>query len=297
LQLDGVDVDVLRNMIVGTPSREGELGVAEDSQTGDFNGMSFVSNGNEIAVAGGKADVSGISGEISLQGYQYGSAIPDSVVHQFVAENFSSPWPDEAGSGDMTVNGLTASTFSNGEDSVAGDGSSDHGLASGPNSLPENEAFGVAFTIEGTDKTDLTEFWGVNDGGNRFTLFQDDASGSLGQPVLSLNDGSDGLKIEAKVDILDGDVHLVVINKAGDSAADVDFYIDDMSSPVSQNNRIDQAFDHTNYSVSEDMGFFAENAGGSVDGHIEYDTGIFEFRDETYSEDDRNELKDSRPEV
>jgi len=80
LQLDGVDVDVLRNMIVGTPSREGELGVAEDSQTGDFNGMSFISNGTEIAVTGGKADVSGISGEISLQGYQYGRAIPDSVT-------------------------------------------------------------------------------------------------------------------------------------------------------------------------------------------------------------------------
>jgi len=77
LELDGVDVDVLRNMIVGTPSREGELGVEDGSQTGDFSGMSFVSNGSEVPVAGGKADVSGISGEISLQGYQYGSAIPD----------------------------------------------------------------------------------------------------------------------------------------------------------------------------------------------------------------------------
>ncbi len=83
LQLDGVDVDVVRNMIVGTPSREGELGVAEDSQTGDFSGMSFISNGTEIAVTGGKADVSGISGEISLQGYQYGAAIPDTNLDQF----------------------------------------------------------------------------------------------------------------------------------------------------------------------------------------------------------------------
>jgi len=100
LELDGVDVDVLRNMIVGTPSREGELGVAEDSQTGDFDGMSFTSNGTEIAVAGGKADVSGISGEISLQGYQYGSAIPDSglLLEGFEDGSLSGSYGGDTGS-------------------------------------------------------------------------------------------------------------------------------------------------------------------------------------------------------
>jgi len=97
LELDGVDVDVLRNMIVGTPSREGELGVAEDSQTGDFEGMSFISSGNEIAVTGGKADVSGISGEISLQGYQYGHAIPDTLIDNYESADADPPGVYESG--------------------------------------------------------------------------------------------------------------------------------------------------------------------------------------------------------
>jgi len=136
LELDGVDVDVLRNMIVGTPSREGELGVEDGSQTGDFNGMSFISNGNEIAVTGGKADVSGISGEISLQGYQYGAAIPDSVVLQLDAQALSgysdgdtvSTWPDESGEGNDATNGTSvyrASGF-NGYPSVEFDGTDDN---------------------------------------------------------------------------------------------------------------------------------------------------------------------------
>jgi len=46
--------------------------------------MSFISNGNEVSVTGGKADVSGISGEISLQGYQYGAGIPDSALTEYM---------------------------------------------------------------------------------------------------------------------------------------------------------------------------------------------------------------------
>jgi len=135
LQLDGVDVDVLRNMIVGTPSREGELGVAEDSQTGDFSGMSFISNGNEVSVTGGKADVSGISGEISLQGYQYGRAVPDSVADNAYGwydaskitandQDSISTWPDKSDLGnDLSGSAIYHSEQINGEPAVYFDGS------------------------------------------------------------------------------------------------------------------------------------------------------------------------------
>jgi len=129
LQLDGVDVDVLRNMIVGTPSREGELGVAEDSQTGDFNGMSFISNGNEIAVTGGKADVSGISGEISLQGYQYGRAIPDSGVTRLTfddADTDSGTALDVWGNNDGTISGATTGVSGKYNEAYSFDGTDDY---------------------------------------------------------------------------------------------------------------------------------------------------------------------------
>jgi len=115
LQLDGVDVDVLRNMIVGTPSREGELGVEDGSQTGDFSGMSFISNGNEISVAGGKADVSGISGEISLDGYQYGAAIPDNELfeHNDLTGNYG---------GDTGAFDIQTGTVYEGDYALSGDG-------------------------------------------------------------------------------------------------------------------------------------------------------------------------------
>jgi len=233
--------------------------------------------------------------EITVDGDTvFTAGLPESVQYQYVAENFASPWPDETGTSDMNVNGLSASTFSNGEPSVFGDGSSDHGLASGPNNLPENEKFGIAFTVEGTDTTLNSRWWGSFDGDHRLILVQ---SESPGHPVFYVREPGGILDVEANQDIMDGNPHIVIINKNGNDASDIDFYIDDMTSSVSTTIHSNGAFDHTNYSNGDPFAFYARGFGTGTDKHLSYDAGIFEFRDQVYSQSDRTALKNSRPEV
>jgi len=166
---------------------------------------------------------------------------PASVIHQYRAENFASPWPDDVGSADMSITNLSSSTFGNGEDSVASDG------------------------VE------------------LYLLLSDD------------NDNT--LAVETDNSYTDGNVHLVVINKTGNSAGDINIYVDDMSSTVSTTVRTNQAFDHTNYSPSTDFGFHARRGGGTTDQYKALDSGIFEFNTDTYSQSERDDLKKRRPEV
>ncbi|MFD1570151.1 hypothetical protein [Halorubrum laminariae] len=236
----------------------------------------------------------GLVGRLSTQNNE----TSNSVVYRWTADDFAIPWTDGVSSVGMSANGLSSSTFSNGVKSVAGNGSDDYGLANGPETIPENETFGVAFTVETADKTDLSTWFASTDGSGCFALYQDDAVGRLGEPNVLVRDGNGNeLKVACKTGIVDGDVHLVVINKRGNSASEIDFYVDDMTNETSQNNRRDQGFDHTKYSVTAGMSFYAENSFGSIRRHMNYHAGFFEFRDEPYGESERKALRAVRPEV
>jgi len=95
--------------------------------------MSFISNGNEVSVTGGKADVSGISGEISLQGYQYGAGIPDSgLEHDWdsTAQAFGdgesvTTLVDQQGTFDLSGSGTGQTGALNGNDAILLDGADD----------------------------------------------------------------------------------------------------------------------------------------------------------------------------
>jgi hypothetical protein len=223
------------------------------------------------------------------------NAIPDySVDYRYVAESFASPWPDETDTADMSVSGLTESTFNNGEASVYGDGT-DYGSATGPQTLPENEDFGVAIT---TQFSSYEYFFGGRDGNDDFFL----RSGSSRSPdgSFELHLATSGNHSEAWTDnqFDDGSVHALIINKIGDDPSNWDFYVDDVSNSSPTSTGVDGGYEHQNYSNTEAMGFwdlFIDGSGGDprLDGHI----GVFEFKPSPYSQSEREAFVNWRPEV
>ena len=224
-------------------------------------------------------------------------AIPDSVEYQYVAENFASPWPDEVGDADMSVNGLGSSTFSNGENSVNGDGSSDDGTADGPQTLSENQSFGIGITAEYSSVSSGDAIIAVSHGFDPvLTVRIDSSDGEIRFRVS--DDNGNRLRIITDNGFADGNPHLIVLNKTGDSASDMDIYVDNMETAESVTVDDDDNFDHTNVTMTADMGFWNRNDGGTLQSdNIAMDAGIFEFKTTAYSEDERKNLKSRRPEV
>ena len=228
------------------------------------------------------------------------SLIPDSVVHQYPYSTFStSTWSDNVGGAGMTVNGMVSDTFGNGESSVFGDGTDDYGLADGPQNLPQNETFGVALTLEDPSGSDTSYWMGSSDGNASIWLYDSNfTDGTTGEMQFAVQDNNgNSIIVETDSSIADGNIHLIVWNKNSNSAAGVDIYVDDMSTTVPTTAREEQAFDHTNYTNAEPMGFFAERRDGSINNYKSYDAGIFEFNTEPYTQTERDELKARRPEV
>jgi hypothetical protein len=214
---------------------------------------------------------------------------PDSVDHQYKAPEFASPWPDAVGNVDMSISGLTSSTFSNGEDSVAGDGAS-HGEAD-ITDLGSQTQFGIAFTAEYSNISSTGFFLGQNDGGVNFTV--ETASGEVG---LRINDGSNNIDAVSTDQYDDGSVHAIVINKTGNSASDIQIYVDDMANNVATVS-ISGTINPASYSNARPFYFFARNDDGSESGAIDADMGTIETNSSPYSLSERESFVSRRPEV
>jgi hypothetical protein len=232
-------------------------------------------------------------------------AVPDSVVHQYLGQNFTtSTWADTAPSGpqaDMSINGVSASTL-NGDRAASSDGVDDVGLADGPQDLPENETFGVAMVINSPDPRDLTNVLGSNDGANGFPSFQfsdsnanDNSTGELRVVVKDSNNNT--LNVETAGKIYDGQTRLIAINKTANTASGISIYVGDMTTQAAVNVNTAQSFDHTNYSNSTQMAFFAINLSGSQAGFKALDLPFIEFNEQPYSQQDRLDLKQRAPGV
>jgi len=222
---------------------------------------------------------------------------PSTVVHQYVAENFASPWLDEVGSADMAVNGMTASTFSNGQESVSGDGTDDYGQSNGPEDLPQNKSFGIAFTFVSSDTSDPSTWFSSRDINARLSIVDIDFfSGSNGQiATIVADDNGNQFIEETDSAYVDGNIHAVIINKVDNSR--INFYVDTMTNAVNSTTQQSQGFDHSNYTNSFDMTFFAENDSGTIQNYKDMEFGAIEFNTETYTEQERKDFVARRPEV
>jgi hypothetical protein len=226
---------------------------------------------------------------------------PESVVHQYRGENFrTDEWIDTAPSGpqaDMSITGVSASTL-NGDRAASSDGVDDFGTADGPQTLPENETFGIAMVVQSSDNSSPTpKIIGTEDG-SVFSLANDDFfDNSTGELLFNLVDdtGSD-IRVETATSatkVFDADVHLVCINKTGNdpSNGDISFYVDDMSSETNQTVHRDNNFSHTSFSSTSKMGFFADNRSSNVESFIDLNNSFIEFKESPYSALERQALK------
>jgi hypothetical protein len=230
---------------------------------------------------------------------------PDSVVHQYRGENFTtSTWPDTAPSGpqvDMSINGVSASTL-NGNRAGLSDGVDDFGLTNnstdGPQNLAENKTLGVALTFKSSEIPGGRKF-GAEDRSDVFEILTTDFfTGTQGSINFRVRDGARGLAEGTTTNFNDGVPHLVCINKTANTGSGaVDIYVDDMSTPTSSTTGRDQGFDHSDYNVNQESAFYAGTKDGSI-GTFEASTiSFFEFNAEPYSQQDRLELKQRAPGV
>lgn len=237
IDLDGVDIDTLRNMILGTPSREGEVGVAEDSAVGDFDGMAFFQSGSAVTVVGGRANVDGISGEVDLTGYQYGSALPDSALYQYpIRERTggSTTIEEQLEDEDATANGTTNVSGSWWEGwAEDGDGSSDYIAfpAAIGNWIQNADAEWLAFTVD-IGAGDINRLMGWDDATqspSELWLVEDASiSGSTtdGMVYRLIDSGDNSIVVETDNAVFDGSKHRFVIQRTGAAASDVEIWRD-----------------------------------------------------------------------
>jgi hypothetical protein len=195
----------------------------------------------------------------------------------------------------MSITGVSASTL-NGARAASSDGVDDFGVAStpGPESLPENERFGVGFVFQSSDVRDFTSFTGTKDSNSRFGIIDSDADdNSVGEIRFILEDNGGFFLIkETDSKFVDGNTHLVVVNKLSDT--DVEIYVDDMSVPRPGTTN-SSGFDHTNYSTNIKQGIFARNDRGTIKANQSLDLPFIEFKESPYSQQDRLDLKQRAP--
>jgi len=237
-----------------------------------------------------------------MTAYSLKGIYPQSVIHSYKESKFGTPWEDEIGSKDMSiVGGVSQSTFSNGETSVTADGIDDYGLIPGISDIPRRvKEFGIAFTIQYDDSNVGTfdEYvFGVDDGGiNIFGVpLGTDTGGVIS---LSLRSDGDLLSIDTQNKYGDNNPHAVVINKTGNTASDIDIYVDDMSTPVPDVDADDQGFNPSNYDdPGLDTTVFCRNKGGNKTAFSDIDIGVLEFNSGAYTQDERDSFVKRRPEV
>ena len=234
---------------------------------------------------------SGLRG--SLRNVSVGiDAIPDSLKHQYTAEEFGDPWTDNIGEEDMAVSGLSKSN-----DLVEGDGMNDFGEAD-LESWFKQDTWGMAVTIEAND---LDHWLGgaENDFDDVYRWRSND-----GRPEVFFRTQVEGTQIDSVVradTVIEGtgDVHLLVINRTGNSASDLEWYVDDMED---ENEEAVVETDDGDFSGDDfgDLGmfaFYARDQQGTAENFSEMGAGIWEFNNEPYSEEERQDLLDRRNEL
>jgi hypothetical protein len=225
--------------------------------------------------------------------------IPDSVEHQYKGENFTtSTWSDSVGSADMNIIG--ASKGSIGSTPAADfDGVDDHGeIPLGTvDTLPEDPAFAVAFVFQDTDASTNTRWLGGVDSDSSLAVpdveFLDGQTGDVG---LTIEDPSaDASVVETAPQVNDGTPHLVVINKPSDDLSKLEFYVDDMTTPVAATQTAQVPFDSSQFSLSEEVYVGSRNFRGADDLHRDTTISFLEFNTQPYSSTERQELIQRAP--
>jgi len=222
------------------------------------------------------------------------ASIPDSVVDQFSAGNFTDPWQNSVGGRDsMTVNGLSSTTV-DGNPTVSGEGGSDHGLADVFDVDAEGGGFGLAVTVR--PRSTNTRFMG------RFDSAFDNGFSFRAIPELNirLDSGGDQIQTQSTTELDDTKMYACIVNVLGPDATDIELYIDDVTDGSMEQSVVynDAGYNTDNFvNPGVDPMFFAENHDGSVAVSEPMDIGVIEINSDPYTENERLGFLNRRPEV
>jgi hypothetical protein len=228
---------------------------------------------------------------------------PGSIKHQYTGDNFTtSTWSDNINNADISIQGGSTGTIG-GELGSSTDGVDDFGKSpSGPESLPTSPDFAIGMTLQYNDAQNNSGFNAIYTldrsaaNSNRFTIIvtQD------GQDIALLTDdnSADRLFVETNTSasLGDGNPHLIVIQKKGDTASDISFYIDDMTTKPPQNVRTNDPYDSAQFTPGNISNFYFARASQS-DRFFSGVCGLLEFNTSPYTQQERQDLKLRRPEV
>jgi hypothetical protein len=165
--------------------------------------------------------------------YFEGNPIPDSATFQWLYDDFASPWPDNIGNQNMSINGLTEDeTAFGGSGAVSGDGSDDFGDSGtwgnwASNNLDNTFAIEVSLSISTTNR--ISVMGAVEGGSFSDIFFEIQVRGDLsGQPAIVRQDpNGTRQRVYFSTDVTDGGDYHIIWNFTGPEASDIDAYVND----------------------------------------------------------------------
>lgn len=224
-----------------------------------------------------------------------GSAIPDSVVHQHLVNDFTtSNWPDSIGNSDMdSISGLTLDDSAFGGDGAVVGGGADHGRSDPMAGFGSNMDTDFAIAV-GVSTTDVGTLFGLlNDTDDTVIELTttDRFGGTSGRLTFAVRDGGgDDISAETSYDITDGNDRVFIINKTGNSAGGLDIYdspTNEVSQPLRDNNFSNPA------DFEFDMAYYASNNRGTIIDELSADMSHIRWFDDSLTEAEREDVFES----
>jgi len=220
------------------------------------------------------------------------SAIPDSVVYQYLMnEGSGQTLADSIGNEEISTNfenWVSDSEYEGGY-KIVSDGVDDSGddgtMGNFGSTMDTNFAIGLQCEF---DHTNAEAILGVLNDGENTLLNIVPNFGTSGALAIDIRSDNGNLQRIETGQINDGDRKTVLFNKTGQSASDMEVYVNDPDTDVSSVNINDG--DHGTFSDFEyNMTYFARDNRGSVDSYFDGGLGLVEWFDDSLSSQERSD--------
>ena len=291
----GGGIEVLENV--------NEMADLPDISTVDSEGVWYIESGefgpDYIAPTNWDSSAGEFTNWFSLFDGQILADVPDSVIHHYNPSNFTeSIWPDEEGDSDMdTINGLSfnSSAFDSDDDGgVAGDGEDDYGQTDTMGDFGSNMTSNFAIVV-GFEA--LTESQGrllgirnnIDDTRLQLQTQSTANSGNDTIKLLLMDSGGDLIAGEGP-EVTDGEAYLAIINKTGNSANDIEIYLNDVENNVANSIRDEDFSNPSDFDIP--MTYFAESDEGTIHNHTDPTFSHIFWFDDSLNLDERENVAD-----
>jgi len=234
------------------------------------------------------------------------SAIPDSQIHHYNPDNFTtSNWPDDVGTSDIaTISGLSfdSSAFGSSGGVVAEAANSDHGLSDTMEDFGSNRDSDFAISVPFNTSDDGKMLLGHDESGAAARTielgigvsFHGASSGELGFRLRDSNGNTLTAATNGNTFNNGNDNHLI-LNKTSNSAGGLEFYVDDMTTNLGSNDTDTGFGNATVQDLDGAMGYFCRSQSGSPSFEISATMGNVRWFDNSLSQSERESVNSALP--